>query len=146
MSTARFIVCEKTGKWAAAFRRALRSGEPRVYETRTLHDMRDLLEAHPASFVALEAHAGNLAPLCRMLVDIRQEFHRAAAIVVTQRGHSQCRWLLREAGAAYVVDSPRRLSPLVQMARKHIAAAPAAEPTLRDTLLRDLPWSEFAAT
>jgi hypothetical protein len=50
---------------------------------------------------------------------------------------------VREAGAMHFEVSPRRLGRVAEMARRHLAAAPAADLTPTQRILQSLPWSNL---
>ena len=52
-AAARLIVCERTGLWAAALRRALGPAEVRVQDTRTVPQAFRELRAAPAGFLVI---------------------------------------------------------------------------------------------
>lgn len=141
MPPARLICCEKTGRWAVAFRREL-GGKHRVYETRSLADCLTELAASPASWVVLEATEVNVDSLAMRLTELRRRFPLARAMVCGERAVSPHEWLLREAGAVHAVFSPRDLAPSARMAVRHLAAAPEPAGTLRERIWARLPWGE----
>ena len=124
METARFIVCEKTGQWATAFRRAGFAAGVRVCETRSLDQCWRELDASPASFLAVELTAGNLESLLARLAALGGSHPAAGAMVIASRGAVRYEWLLREAGAVHVLFSPRRAASAVGLATRHLARAP----------------------
>jgi hypothetical protein len=141
MNAARLIVCEARGGWAAALRREV---DVRVYETRSLVACWRELAQWPHSLLVLEGTLDNCDELTGRLADLRREFPGAVAVVVTQRHLRDLEWLAREAGAAHFVASPRALKPLAQMARRHLAAAPALDLPPAQRILASLPWTNAA--
>jgi hypothetical protein len=139
MPYARLIVCEKTGRWAAALRREL-AGKARVYETRSLPDCWDELAESPASWLVLEATEANLDNLAQRLAELPEKFRFARAMVCGERPMAAWEWLLREAGAVHAVFSPRELAPAVRFALRHLALAPRPEMSLRERVWESLPW------
>jgi hypothetical protein len=139
MKTARLIVSEKRGGWAAALRREVAQ---RVYETRSLAACWRELADWPHSFLVLELTVENSEELTRRLADLGREFPGAVAVVVMERRLRGWQWLVRESGAAHAVVSPRCLRPVAQMARRHLAAAPDLELPPAQRILADLPWSD----
>jgi hypothetical protein len=140
MKAARFIICEKTGQWAAAFRRALFGSGVRVYETRSLAECWEELDASPASFLALELTGGNIGLVLAKLVDLGRRRPAACAIVLAARGMTPHEWLVREAGAAHVLFSLRQVTPAARLARRHLARAPEADQTWSESIWARLPW------
>jgi DNA-binding response OmpR family regulator len=141
MPDARVIVCEKTGRWATALRRAFHGLQLRVVETRSLAECWRELEQSPASLVALEFVAGNRETLLRRLLDLRSRYRRAQAIVLAERGLEPLEWVLREAGAVDVVFSPRSLAPTARLAQRYVQSVPPADIDIREAVWRRLPFA-----
>jgi hypothetical protein len=141
MPVARLIVSEKAGQWAAAFRRLLLHGALRVHETRSLVECWEELGKSPASFLVLELTEDNVDSLLTRLDDLNRRYPAASAAVVAARRLSRYEWLIREAGAAHVLFSPRRLEPIVTMARRHLDRAPREKMSFRKSVWARLPWA-----
>ena len=137
---ARLIVCERTGKWAVAFRRAPRIGSLRVYETRSREECRDEVQCSPASLVAIEATTANLDQVLDWLVQMRRDFPLCRVVVLGTRGLQGSQWLLREAGAAHTVCSPRHIDAVVKLAWRHFAATAAEDHSIRGLVWGRMPW------
>jgi len=86
VSGPRVLVCEKSGRWAVALRRALGEGGHRVVETRSFDQCWQALDESPASFVALEMTVDSAETVVRRLVDLRRRFRHARAAVLAARG------------------------------------------------------------
>jgi hypothetical protein len=142
MEAARFIVCEKTGQWAVAFRRATFDLGVRIYETRSLAECWEELDASPASFLAIELTESNIESLLARLVDLGRRRPAACALVLASRGKEPYEWLLREAGAVHVLFSPRRVTSAVRLATRHLTRAPKEERTLSESVWARLPWDD----
>jgi len=140
MDVARLIVCEKTGQWAAAIRRAELDLGVRIYETRSLAECWEELAASPASFLALELSATDVEPLLTKLMSLGWSHPAARAAVLAPRGQEPYEWVLREAGAVHVVFSPRQAASILRLAKQHLASAPLQERTLRELIWASLPW------
>ena len=141
MNAARLIVCETRGGWAAALRREV---DGRVYETRSLAACWRELAEWPHSLLVLEGTLDNCVELTGRLADLRREYPGAVAVVVTERHLRALEWLARESGAAHFVASPRDLKPVAQLARRHLAAAPALDLPPAQRILASLPWPNAA--
>ncbi len=137
---ARLIVCERTGKWAVALRRSPQIGSCRVYETRSPQECRDEVEAFPASLVAIEATTANLDQILDWLTGMRRDFPLCRVVVLGYRGLKCSQWLLREAGAAHVVDSPRRVDAVVRIASRQLECAKTEDELTRERILARMPW------
>jgi hypothetical protein len=140
MATARFLVCEKTGRWAAALRRELAGAEMRVLERRSLAECRRELERSPASFVAVELTSANVAKVAEWIESVCREFPQARIAVLGRREVREYEGAVREAGAIHVTFSPRRVGAVVRLARRRLASAPPEELNFRDRLWKRLPW------
>jgi len=159
-AAARLILCERTGRWAAALRRELEREEgtgtscaeqpaavsgktrvspspPRIEETRSLaHAFRALAEA-PASFLIVELSRANADSLLDRMAELGRWFPLARLAVLSDRRLSGYGWLMREAGAVWHTCSPRRLAPLAAL---HLATAPSPRRGLREQIWAGLPW------
>jgi hypothetical protein len=140
MHIARIIVYEKTGNWTVFLRRAMSSAGNRIYETRSTAECWRELEQSPASLVALELTPDNCESVVNCLVDLSARFHLARAIVMGPRGMEPYEWILREAGAAHVLFSPRHSGSAARLIERHLAQAPQHQATFRDSIRDRLPW------
>jgi hypothetical protein len=142
MSASDWIVCERTGRWAAALRvGAIRNGmmlsrEPRIFEVRTLEELAERLDAGRAGLALLEVHPSNIAKLLPWLADYTRRFPRAHFVALVDRlpgvevihdnkrpaddPHNLVGALL-EAGVAEIVTSPRGLQPIFALAERSAA-------------------------
>ena len=145
MPRSSLILCERTGRWAVAFRRALGGRCTAVKESRSLAACAAHLVEQPASVVAVEVTAANLE---RVL----------AAVPAWQRRHPQCRFvallaeelaaaeeLLREAGAVDVLHRAREVPQAAKLVVRHLDAAPADDVPLEQAIVSRLPWPKGAA-
>jgi ActR/RegA family two-component response regulator len=140
MHIARIIVSEKTGYWTAVLRRAMSSTGYRIHETRSTAECWRELEQNPASLVALELTPDNCESVAGCLVELSSRFHQARAIVLGPRGMEPYEWMLREAGAAHVLFSPRYADGVARLIERHMAQAPQHQPTFHDSIRARLPW------
>lgn len=138
---ARIIVCETGSKWAVALRRQLRRDpDAAVRETRSLDDCWQEATASPASVVVLEVTFSNLERVAATLPNHLKKLPRARAVVVGERRLAATEWLMRELGAVHVLFSPRRMSPLVRIIRRHLHRERMAQPSAPVLPWRELPW------
>ena len=137
---ARLIVCERTGRWAAALRRELVDSGVRVWETRTLDDCWSELALSPASFVVLELGA-DVAGLLGRMTRRAGRFPAARLAVVADRSRADHQWLIREAGAVAFLCSPRKVGLLARLACRHLAQAPPLQQSLTERIWAGLPWA-----
>ena len=147
--SASFILCERTSRWAAAFRREMRRTAFRrpppallgLREVRSLLQCQAELEASPYSVVAVEVLPQNVAAVARSLGDWSVCFPHARFVALANRGLEGHDLLLREFGALEVAYSPRKLLPLIRLIRRHLARAPKTDQTMEVAIWRGLPWS-----
>ena len=145
MAVARFLMCERSGRWAVALRGVRRPDDPRMWETRSLDDCWRELEVSPRSMVAVEATLANVETLVRWMKRVESGFPRAHVIVLAQRELECGQWLLREAGARHVVFSPRDVRGVARMVRRYLAATPPDDDSTRQRIWRQLPWGDQVA-
>ncbi len=155
------FVVEHDGHWAAALRLALDEvrvddgrisdlekqrpdGQLRVVELRLLDELWPALAAAPIATVALEVTADNFEQVCAALARLERRFPAVSAFALADRPMAAYSGLLQEAGAAWVVDSPREIGSICQIARRSLARH---EPTESATgLAAHLPWDDVLAT
>ncbi|MBC7855192.1 MAG: hypothetical protein IAF94_17310 [Pirellulaceae bacterium] len=111
-----------------------------LHEVRSLPECQRELEASPNSVVAAEFQPKNLVAVAKALSDWSRRFGDARFIALASRGLEPHELLLREAGAIHVTFSPRSLSPLLRLIRRHLARAPRPELTLEESMEARLPW------
>jgi len=140
MDVARVIVSEKTGYWTAVLRQAMPSAGDRIHETRSMAECWRELGQSPASLVALELTPDNCESVVGSLVELSSRFHRARSVVLGPRGMESYEWILREAGAAHVLFSPRYAGIAARLIERHLAQAPQHQPTFHDSIRTRLPW------
>lgn len=146
VEAARLIVCEQSGRWAAALRRELALTEARPYETRSLARCWDELAMAPASIVVVELRAEIVDELLGRMARLHREFPLACVAVVADRSLCEYEPLMREASAVYFTCSPRRLGPLAGLACQHLAEAPVPRQTVAERIWSGLPWKEIKMT
>ena len=120
MNPTRFVVCERTGRWATAIRRRLAGSGIRVHETRSLMECWEELLRSPRDLLALEARPDNMVELVERLADLRTRCPRARAMVLLQDGDAARQWLFREAGAIHVVQSVPDLAVASRLVQRHL--------------------------
>src|SRR5262245_47205189 len=86
MRQVEWIVCERSGRWAAAIRSAVSrsswpsSDIPRIYEVRQLTDLKERLEVRPEVIALVESQRENFADVLFWLAEAVQD-HRSARFV-----------------------------------------------------------------
>lgn len=148
MRPAEVIFCERTGAWAAAWRRVWQTpglGPPRpslrLAETRSADECREALNGSPEAFVVVELTADRCDVALDLLLHMGERYTSAAAGVVAEREMAAYEWLARELGALAFVTSPRRLSGLCELALRHAARRSHSPATLSERIWADLPWA-----
>lgn len=141
------IICEQTGRWADAWRRAASRSRRQmpVHEVRSTDDCRRRLRDARAGFVLVEMTRETAVQALELLDWLQRACPAARAAVVAERGCERVESLAREYGAIHFVNSPRRLSPLVDVVGRYLAALPPVEQSVGDQVWQRLPWSPVAA-
>ena len=139
--TARLIICEKSGQWAAAFRRAATSCELPISETRGLQQVERELADKPASIAAIEVNAATAAKVAIQISAWQTKYPAARFLLLADRELEAIEVELREAAAVHVIYSTRDLAGPLRIVRRHLARAPQPPLSLEETILAALPWS-----
>lgn len=144
MTGGRIIVCEKTGRWGAAFRRAL----PAVClcETRSWAACLRELQARRAALVALEVSAENVEASCQRVVQLSLSFVRVRSIVLTGLELEPLQWLFREAGAVGVAFSWEDVIELKPLIQRFLDRLPSSSMPFRQQVWSRLPWVRYATS
>ncbi|MBL9091575.1 MAG: hypothetical protein JNL96_10145 [Planctomycetaceae bacterium] len=150
------LICERTGTWAVALKRVVRStaqqSTPRIIETRSLVECRKGFEGPSSADFAVaplvvESTTGDLADLLDLLTVHVRRRPRVPRFVVGPLPSDDFELLLREAGAVDWIASPRGVGRIVQTLRRYDPRGAAItvsllEPpiSLTDRLRASLPW------
>jgi hypothetical protein len=147
MQPATIVFCERTGRWAVAWRTvwdrfgpATPDGPLQIVETRGSDECRETLARTPGAFLAIELTAAGADATLDLLADVMTKFPLIAAAVLAEVEMAEYEWLAREAGAMHFVSSPRQLPSLFGPVRRHAARAPAMEMGLPEEIWLRLPW------
>lgn len=148
MYAAAIVFCERTGNWAAAWRRvALRMAArdegrlpPRLIETRSPDECREIVAVERGSFVVAELDALSGEPTLDLLFDIAVEHPTAATAVAASRQMTDYEPLVRELGAQAFVVSPLDLQGLRELAIRHLARSAIETVDVRQRIWENLPW------
>jgi len=135
---AKLIVCEKTGRWATAWRQAIDGSQ--IFETRSLADCWEELTNYPASLIALETTSANLEQVATWIARLGRFFPSARAVVLAQRTLQPAAPPLREAGAIHFLCTPRKIDSLARLAERHLATAPKKPRSPSEQIRDRLPW------
>ncbi len=134
------IVCERTGRWALAWRKALRATNIRVIETRSVPECRQRLVESPGAAVSLEWRTENAESTLEILAGWDDEYPTALAMVTADHRLAEAEELAREAGAAWFVTSVRQLPSLAAVVARHAAQQPQPAASAHDRIWEQLPW------
>ena len=138
-----WIVCERSGKWAAALRREPSIVEENVVEIRHTDELAAAIDATPwAAVVVVELRSDGLAATLDALAMVERCGRRALPVAVADPELEETEAVAREAGAVHFITSPRRMVELVTLGRRHQARVPAPAQSLRERVLAQLPWSD----
>jgi hypothetical protein len=138
-----WIICETTGRWAAALRVAIAHPNKhanakmprRICEVRSLEHFQSAFGEEPIALGLVEVRPENLADIFEFLSSERRPPTPIAALLhdtlqqnpVAENGQSiqsqSPQDALREAGALEVIDSPRRISELLGLAERLAATS-----------------------
>lgn len=144
------VFCERTGNWAAAWRRVEarlaardehRKPSPRLIETRSPTECREVLAGHRQSFLVVELAAPTIEQALDLLWHVMVTFREAATAVVAAREMSAYEELARELGAQAFVASPLGLEDLRELAWRHLARSVAETVDVQQRIWENLPWS-----
>ena len=144
MTACRFILCEKTARWAAAFRTALGKSQPQIIETRSLPGCEEALAASPASFIAIEVTASSLDATLDFVRRISSHYPNAALVALVSSESLAAMPLLREAGAIDVAASVLDAPCVSRLAQRQHQLAPLEPLSPHQFLAERLPWPSHA--
>jgi hypothetical protein len=136
-----WIVCERTGRWAAALRTTGtrqatdRKSTFRIVEVRRLSELSARFDERATSLALVEVHGNNLSDVLTWLADARGRYGQARFVALldypqgTERENRRLAdrarrrdivAALMEAGAVDVADSPRYLQSVMAIAQRHL--------------------------
>lgn len=140
MPVAQLIICEKSGKWAAALRRELGPQHAhRLFESRLIQHCQEQLAASPCSIAALEQTWKNYDSVLLLIDRIQRQFPSARSIVLDTTGDSQLSRMTKIAGAIHIARSRLMLRHAARLALRHFARFPETSSQFEE-LVRRLPW------
>lgn len=140
MRSARIIVCEKTGRWAASLRCMPQLASVSIWETRMLSECAARLRESPASVLVVETVGDNLSDLCRWMVKQTDRFADMRSVIVFSPPGRPAEAVLRTAGAHHVVGNVVELNRLAHWIARHVAQAPSNRASVRQWTWARLPW------
>lgn len=115
-----WLICEESGRWAAALRIAFDRSEhiplpPRLTESRNLAELSNPPSERQADLVLLEVGTTNAAQVLEFAARLGVEGTPFAALLKDALQSDRLTDLLWEVGAAEVVSSPRDLRGLLEL-------------------------------
>ena len=146
MPACRFILCEKTTRWAAAFRAALGRSQPQLRETRSLPGCEEALAASPTSFLAIEVTAVNLEATLDFTRRNSIHFPNAALVALLSSETLAAAPLFREAGAIDIAASVLEAPRLARLAQRYHHQTPIEPLSAHQFLTERLPWPSQATS
>jgi hypothetical protein len=149
------FVWESRGFWAARLRQcdelwvSRQRSQPRPLRARFAAEVevcRTWLQRNPAGVVVVELRSDNVAAALDFVWSVHRDWPMARCAAVADRSLDEYRWLAMELGAAAFFSSPRDLTPLALLARRHREERPdlPGDPIRR--IFAQLPWPESAGT
>jgi hypothetical protein len=136
--TVALVVCERTQRWAAAARQAKLGAK--VVETRTTDDAWRELANDRHGVLLIECDASRAPQVVALLARVQAELPEVLVVAGASEPSAEWEMLLREAGAAAVLASPRRVAEIAPWLARHLAAAPVPEISVRERVWQSLPW------
>ncbi|HUY91520.1 MAG TPA: hypothetical protein VMV10_22460 [Pirellulales bacterium] len=148
--SAPLIFCERSGRWAAAWRLAWNRRqrgagsrlEIRPLETRSPSECLEAIQAVSTAFVVVELTAADCDRTLDLLFEISTRRHSAAAAVAAERSMMAYEWLARESGAVHFLTSPRELQPLNGLIEQFALRIPQEELDFEQSVWASLPWGK----
>lgn len=132
------VICEKTGEWAAVFRRHFEQ----VFETRFLADCGRFVEAHPQAVTVLETGCWEPAEVADWVTSIRAGFPDLLILAIVSRESSgtwHC-WL-REMGVSDLLASFQDVPRVKHQVQRHFQRFRSGPLSLEQRIWNNLPWS-----
>jgi len=143
MNECGIVVCEKTGRWAVAIRRAL-GGATGLGETRSWTACLREARSRPGALVAVEITPENAEAACLRLTELSLNSPQISVIVLADRRLRPTEWVFREAGAVSVLFSPDELVRLRPLWQRFVDRLPVVQTPFREQVWSRLPWTQYA--
>jgi hypothetical protein len=124
MTRFHWIICEQSSRWASALRMALAyhpghlTCSTTLDEVRSLTELTDLVCEHPHSLVLLEVTPKNLEAALSWLTENSSRRHRVATVALLN-DCAAATDVLREAGAIDLIHSPRQMTTILALGKRH---------------------------
>jgi hypothetical protein len=147
----RLIICERTPRWLAAWRRCLPPTRwSWLGSALSLVQCEQLLREHPGSIAAVSVGAENFAAVLAALHRWQNELPPARVLAMCSEEIARLPTavaLLQEAGALLVIDRAQQLPAAARLVRRHFHRAStqaAAQLPLPAAVWQRLPWPRLA--
>jgi hypothetical protein len=152
MKACEWIVCERSGRWAAALRIAMAGqtsplfGVRQLREVRSLEELTRTLEERRCALAFIEVRRANIGEALKWMADADLAYPGARCLALLDNEELDCAAqerimdALRAAGAVEIAHSPRHLQPLLAIARRH-AASQLSTPTDVGQPFAEWAWS-----
>src|SRR3954468_11538996 len=139
-----WLVCESTGRWAAALRQAIdRSSHKSAHttsqsirETRNIAAFKAAISERPATLNLLEVRTEDYAAVLDLLSS-NSSRHLPIVVLLEDNLPPDA---LREAGALAVIDSPRRISSALDLANQ-ISSTQSRQYAVEHVSIADWAWA-----
>lgn len=147
--TQSWIICEESGRWAAALRVAFnRSADiaPRLIEVRSLLELSNRPTEQTDDLVLIEVGIANVAEVAGFAARLNSQVAPFVALLKDAAEGRRLADLLWEAGAVDVLSSPRELRGLLELHRRlatrsRVGRGPSLEqPSLTSWAWSMVPW------
>ena len=144
MPVPRLILCEKSPRWATAFRLALSGDPPQVIETRSLASCETELAASPDSLILMEVTEANRFGVLELMDRTSRRHPQARVLIALSEETAALEPLFREAGAIAVLFRTLEVASAARLARRHFQLAPSGPLGPREFAFQRMPWSAYA--
>ncbi|WP_254509799.1 hypothetical protein [Anatilimnocola floriformis] len=144
----RLIICERTPRWLAAWRRALPAASWNwLTSALSLTQCEQLLREHPGSVAAVSVSAENFAVALATLHRWQNELPQVRTLALCSADISRqptAVALLQEAGVLLAIDRTQQLPAAARLVRRHLRRQAAIQLPLPDAVWQRLPWPRLA--
>ena len=148
MSQPRLIICERSPRWLAAWRRAL---PPQRWSwlssALSLAQCEALFREQPGSVAAVSVDAENFAAVLTALHRWQNDWPQVRVLVLCSdetAGQTTATAVLQEAGALLVIDRAQQLPAAARLVRRHFRRQAASDLPLQTAIWQRLPWPRLA--
>lgn len=148
MSQPRLIICERTPRWLAAWRRALPATRWNwLSSALSLTQCENQLREHPGSVAAVSVDAENFATVLVALHRWQNELSQVRVLALCAEEIARqptAVALLQEAGALLAIDRAQQLPAAARLVQRHFRRHVALQLPLPVAVWQRLPWPRLA--